>query len=114
MYVKKRNGQSEVVHFDKITKRIQNLCDGLDPLVDSVIIAQKVIQGLYAGVTTSELDELASETAASCATQHPDFSKLAARISVSNMHKNTNPSFSHNVNLFHNHIHPKTKQPSPL
>lgn len=114
MFVVKRDGRSEEVHFDKITKRISNLCDGLDPLVDPVVIAQKVVQGVYPGVTTSELDELAAETAASCSTQHPDFSKLAARLSVSNLHKNTEDSFSKNIELFYSHLHPSTKLPAPL
>lgn len=84
MYVLKRNGKKEVVHFDKITSRINKLCYGLDPRhVDPVIISQKVIQGVYPGVSTIELDELAAQTAASCATRHPDFSVLAARLSVS-------------------------------
>lgn len=114
MFVVKRDGKSEMVHFDKITKRISNLCDGLDPLVDPVVIAQKVVQGVYPGVTTSELDELASETAASCATQHPDFTKLAARLSVSNMHKNSESSFSKVITSFFHHVHPKTKAAAPL
>lgn len=90
MYVLKRNGQQEAVHFDKITSRIAKLCYGLNPkFVDPVRISQKVIQGVYPGVTTIELDELAAQTAAYNATQHPDFSILAARISVSNLHKMT-------------------------
>jgi len=95
MFVVKRCGKSESVHFDKITSRITKLCYGLDPKhVDPVVIAQKVIQGVYPGVTTKELDELAAQTAASFATQHPDYSVLAARISVSNLHKQTKKKFS--------------------
>jgi hypothetical protein len=86
MYVVKRGGRKESVHFDKITSRVSKLCYGLDPKhVDPVVISQKVIQGVYPGVTTTELDELAAQTAASFATQHPDCSILAARISVSNL-----------------------------
>lgn len=115
MYVIKRDGRKEEVHFDKITSRIHKLCYGLDPLhVDATIISQKVVPGLYPGVTTVELDELAAQTAASCATRHPDFSTLAARISVSNLHKQTSKSFVEVVELLHSHVHPKTKQPSPL
>jgi ribonucleoside-diphosphate reductase alpha subunit len=115
MYVQKRNGKQEEVKFDKITSRIKKLCYGLNPeYVDAVAISQKVVQGVYPGVTTSELDELAAQTAAYQATQHPDFSKLAARISVSNMHKQTQKSFSAVVELFHKHVHPKTKNPAPL
>jgi ribonucleoside-diphosphate reductase subunit M1 len=115
MFVIKRDGKQEVVHFDKITSRINKLCYGLDAIhVDAVIISQKVIQGVYPGVTTVELDELAAQTAASCATRHPDFSTLAARISVSNLHKQTSKVFSDVVEVLHKHIHPKTGQPSPL
>lgn len=115
MYVIKRDGKRENVHFDKITSRINKLCYGLDPdHVDAAIISQKVVQGVYPGVTTVELDELAAQTAASMATQHPEYSVLAARISVSNLHKQTSKVFSDVVELLHSHIHPKTKQPSPL
>ena len=115
MYVVKRDGRQEIVHFDKITSRINKLCYGLDPVhVDATFISQKVVQGVYPGVTTIELDELAAQTAASCATKHPDFSTLAARISVSNLHKQTSKVFSDVVEILFNHIHPKTGQPSPL
>jgi ribonucleoside-diphosphate reductase subunit M1 len=115
MYVIKIDGKKEVVHFDKITSRINKLCYGLDPVhVDAAIISQKVVPGLYPGVTTIELDELAAQTAASCATRHPDFSTLAARISVSNLHKQTSKVFSEVVEQLHSHVHPKTGQPSQL
>jgi ribonucleoside-diphosphate reductase subunit M1 len=115
MFVVKRDGRKEVVHFDKITSRINKLVYGLDPVhVDATIISQKVIQGVYPGVTTVELDELAAQTAASCATKHPDFSTLAARISVSNLHKQTSKIFSEVVERLRNNVHPKTKQPAPL
>lgn len=115
MYVVKRDGRREEVKFDKITARITKLCYGLNAeYVDAVIISQKVVAGVYPGVTTSELDELAAETAAYCATQHPDFSKLAARIVVSNLHKNTNKVFSENIELFYNNKHEKTGADAPL
>jgi len=115
MYVMKRSGRRESVHFDKITSRIKKLCYGLDSKhVDPVIISQKVIQGVYPGVTTFELDELAAETAASFATQHPDYSILAARVSVSNLHKTTTDTFSDLVEAFHKYIHPQTGAPAPL
>jgi len=115
MFVMKRNGKRESVHFDKITSRIAKLCYGLNPnFVDPVRISQKVIQGVYPGVTTTELDELAAQTAAYNATQHPDFSILAARISVSNLHKMTTKSFSENVQKFRDYVHPKTGEPAPL
>jgi hypothetical protein len=115
MFVVKRDGRKETVHFDKITSRINKLCYGLDPVhVDAAFISQKVVPGLYPGVTTVELDELAAQTAASCATRHPDFSTLAARISVSNLHKQTSKIFSDVVEILHNHVHPKNGMKSPL
>ncbi len=99
----------------QITSRINKLCYGLDPNhVDAAFISQKVVQGVYPGVTTVELDELAAQTAASCATKHPDFSTLAARISVSNLHKQTSKVFSDVVEILFHHVHPKTHQASPL
>lgn len=115
MFVIKRDGRREEVKFDKITARIAKLCYGLNPqYVDAVQISQKVVAGVYPGVTTSELDELAAETAAYSATNHPDFSKLAARISISNLHKNTNKIFSDNIELFYRNVHEKNGQPAPL
>ena len=115
MFVIKRDGTEEDVKFDKITARISKLCYGLDTeYCDPVKVAQKVVMGVFPGVTTSQLDELAAETAAYAATQHPDFSKLAARISVSNLHKNTLPSFSKTVEKLRTHIHPKTGKAAPL
>jgi hypothetical protein len=77
---------------------ISRLCFGLDPkFVDPVSISQKVIQGVYPGVTTVELDELAAEIAASFGTQHPEYAVLAAFISVSNLHKMNIKSFSANI-----------------
>ena len=95
MFITKRDGRKEAVLFDKISARIEKLCFGLDSnYVDHVAIAQKVISGVYPGVTTFELDTLAAETAAYMATSHPDFSLLAGRIAVSRLHKETNNSFS--------------------
>ena len=92
MDVIKRDGRKEPVMFDKITARVRKLCYGLNDLVDPVKVAMRVIEGLYDGVTTSELDNLAAETAATMTTSHPDYARLAARISVSNLHKNTKES----------------------
>lgn len=110
--VVKRNGLQEPVMFEKITARIKKLCYELDPIVDACAIAQKVISGLYDGVSVSQIDELAAETAAYNATYHPDFSILAARISVSNLHKSTEKSFSKVVEVLHKHVH--MGKPSPL
>ena len=93
MYVLKRDGRKEPIIFDKITARVRKLCYGLNDLVDPVKVAMRVIEGLYDGVTTSELDNLAAETAATMTTTHPDYALLAARVSVSNLHKNTKKSF---------------------
>ena len=115
MFVVKRNGQQEKVSFDKITSRIAKLCYGLDTdFIEPVIISQKVVQGVFPGVTTSELDTLAAETAAYMSTQHPDFSVLAARLSVSNLHKETTKSFYATMSLLRNYFHPKTQKLSPL
>ncbi len=108
MHVIKRTGKYEDVSFDKITARIKKLCYGLNPLVNYIEISKKVIQGLFDGVTTTELDNLAAETAASLAAQHPDYAVLAARIAVSNLHKNTDKSFSRTMKDLYNYIDPKT------
>ncbi|NNE14241.1 MAG: ribonucleoside-diphosphate reductase subunit alpha [Saprospiraceae bacterium] len=109
MQVVKRTGRREDVSFDKITARVKKLCYALDSnYVDHIIISKKVIQGLYDGVTTSELDNLAAETAASMATEHPDYAKLAARIAISNLHKNTNKSFSKTMRELYEYVDPKT------
>ncbi len=115
MYVIKRDGNRESVKFDKITARIQKLCYGLDPVhVTPINVAMKVIEGIYEGVTTSELDNLAAETAASLTTKHPDYALLASRIAVSNLHKNTNKSFSKTMEALYNYIDPKTGKKAPL
>ncbi len=109
MFVIKRDGKKETVKFDKITARIEKLCYGLNPaLVDPIDVAKKVIEGLFDGVTTSELDNLAAETAASLTTKHPDYALLASRIAVSNLHKNTIKSFSETMRILHKYIDPKT------
>lgn len=109
MFVFKRNGKKEPVHFDKITSRIHKLSYGLNlQYADLIQISQKVIQGIYEGVTTTELDNLAAETAASFTTRHPDFAVLAARIAVSNLHKNTLKSFSDTATLLYEYIDRKT------
>ncbi len=112
MLVRKRNGQSEPVYFDKISSRIKKLCWNLDG-IDPILISQKVIQGLYNGVTTTELDELASETCAFMSSQHPNYGTLAARIAVSNLHKNTCKNFSDVAELLYTHVEPKTKLAAP-
>ena len=89
MYVEKRDGRKEAVKFDKITARIVKMCYGLDPLVSPEAVAMKVIEGLFDGVTTTQLDSLAAEVAAAKTIDHPDYALLASRIAVSNLHKET-------------------------
>lgn len=115
MQVIKRSGRREDVSFDKITARIKKLCYGLDEnFVDHITVSKKVIQGLYDGVTTVELDNLAAETAASMSTVHPDYAQLAARIAISNLHKETNKSFSETMEGLYNYLDPKTGDPAGL
>jgi ribonucleoside-diphosphate reductase alpha chain len=114
MYVIKRDGHKEPVMFDKITDRIKKLCYGLNDLVDPVKVAMKVIEGLYDGVSTSELDNLAAETAASMTVSHPDYAQLAARVAVSNLHKNTKKSFSETMRDLYYYVNPRTNQEAPL
>ena len=114
MNVVKRDGRREPVMFDKITDRIRFLCYELNELVDPVKVAMRVIEGLYDGVTTSELDNLAAETAASMTITHPDYAQLAARIAVSNLHKNTTKSFSETMTEMYHYINPRTNQEAPL
>jgi len=115
MQVVKRSGKREDVSFDKITARVKKLCYGLNQkYVDPIEISKKVILGLYDGVTTTELDNLAAETAATMATTHPDNALLAARIAVSNLHKNTDKSFSKTMTALYNYIDPKTGQKAGL
>ncbi|MCP4883802.1 MAG: ribonucleoside-diphosphate reductase subunit alpha [Flavobacteriales bacterium] len=108
MYVVKRDGKREPVMFDKITARVRKLCYGLNDLVDPIKISMRVIEGIYDGVTTSELDNLAAEIAATLTTTHPDFAKVAARIAVSNLHKNTKKSFSETMTDLHDYVNPRT------
>lgn len=115
MFVIKRDGRKEAVKFDKITARIEKLCYGFNTeYVDAIDVAKKVIQGLYDGVTTSELDNLAAETAASLTTKHPDYALLASRIAVSNLHKNTIKSFSKTMKKLYDYIDPKTGKNAAL
>ncbi len=114
MFVVKRDGHTEPIMFDKITARIRKLNYGLNPLVDPVRVAMRVIEGLYDGVTTSELDNLAAEIAATMTTSHPDYAQLAARISVSNLHKNTKKSFSSTMKDLYEYVNPRTNKKAPL
>ncbi|KAF6157850.1 hypothetical protein GIB67_003750 [Kingdonia uniflora] len=115
MYVLKRDGRQETVHFDKITARLKKLSYGLSiDHCDPVLVAQKVCAGVYKGVTTSQLDELAAETAAAMTANHPDYASLAARIVVSNLHKNTKKSFSETIKDMYTHFNERSGQKAPL
>ncbi|MDE0243274.1 MAG: ribonucleoside-diphosphate reductase subunit alpha [Candidatus Kaiserbacteria bacterium] len=115
MYVIKRDGSREEVRFDAIVERITALTNGLDTaFIDPTEIAQRVVDGLHDGITTAELDILAAQTCASLATVHPDFAKLAARITVSNLHKNTDASFTETVKKLHAYIEPRTGLHAPF
>ena len=114
MYVLKRDGRKEAVKFDKITARIKKLCYGLNVAVDPTKIAMKVIEGVYDGVTTTELDNLAAEIAATNTVSHPDYALLASRIAVSNLHKNTKKSFSQTMEDLHNYVDPVTNERAAL
>jgi ribonucleoside-diphosphate reductase alpha chain len=115
MKVKKRDGSLEEMRYDKITRRIQHFCNDLDTeYIDPTLVTLKVTQGIYDGITTTELDTLAAETAASLVTTHPDYAKLAGRLSVSNLHKTTPKKFSQCIKELYNFIEPKTGKETSL
>ncbi|MEN9699234.1 MAG: hypothetical protein RLZZ301_432 [Bacteroidota bacterium] len=114
MYVVKRDGRKEAVKFDKITARIIKMCYGLDPLVSPEAVAMKVIEGIFDGVTTTELDNLAAEVAAAKTIDHPDYALLASRIAVSNLHKETKKTFSDVMHDMYHYVDPKTNERAAL
>ena len=114
MYVMKRDGRREPVQFDKITARIKKLCYGLHAAVEPTKVAMRVIEGVYDGVTTTELDNLAAEVAATNAVTHPDYAQLASRIAVSNLHKATKKSFTETMEDLHNYVDPVTGENASL
>src|SRR3989338_6785657 len=114
MYVIKRDGRKEAVKFDKITARIIKMCYGLDPLVSPEAVAMKVIEGIYDGVTTTDLDNLAAEVSAAKTIDHPDYALLASRIDVSNLHKETKKTFSEVMEDLYLYVDPKTNEKASL
>ncbi len=114
MYVIKRNGKTETVKFDKVTARIEKLSYSLSPLVNIHEVAKKTIEGIFDGVPTTELDNLAAETAASLTTTHPDYAILASRIAVSNLHKNTTKSFSQTMRMLYNYVDTASGKKTPM
>ncbi|KAJ6584061.1 ribonucleotide reductase alpha subunit [Mycena vulgaris] len=114
-FVYKRGKRKERVFFDKITSRIEKLIYGLDQnYVNPIEVTQKVVAGVYNGITTMELDNLAAETAAYLTTKHPDYAILAARIAVSNLHKETKKSFSQVISDLYHYVNPKTGKAAAL
>jgi ribonucleoside-diphosphate reductase alpha chain len=114
MYVIKRDGRREAVKFDKITARVKKLCYGLDPIVDATQVTLKVIDGIFDGVTTTQLDNLTAEVSATMTVKHPDYALLASRIAVSNLHKNTKKSFSEVMKDLNGYVDPKTGEKASL
>ncbi|MFY7840082.1 MAG: ATP cone domain-containing protein, partial [Lacibacter sp.] len=114
MFVIKRNGKTESVKFDKVTARIEKLSYSLSPMVNPIDVAKKTIEGIYEGVATTDLDNLAAETAASLTITHPDYAILASRIAVSNLHKNTIKSFSQTMKNLYNYVDKATGKKLPL
>lgn len=102
MFVTKRNGSTEKVHFDKITSRISKLIDGLDSSIDPTVITQKIVSRIYKGIKTTELDELAAQVCMGMITEHPDFNILGSRLVISNHQKNTKGSFVEVLDLLWN------------
>lgn len=115
MYVLKRDGRRENVMFDKITSRIKKLCYGLNmDYIDETAITFRVINSLYPGITTVELDNLAAKTAATMTTNHPDYAILAARIAISNLHKETKKNFSDTMKDLYEMRNEKNGQATPM
>jgi len=114
MFVIKRNGKKESVKFDKVTARIEKLSYSLSPIVNAIDVAKKTIEGIFDGVPTTELDNLAAETAASLTISHPDYAILASRIAVSNLHKNTVKSFTATMRKLHQYTDKATGKLLPL
>ena len=115
MYVLKRDGRRENVMFDKITSRIKKLCYGLNmEYIDEASITFRVINSLYPGISTVELDNLAAKTAATMTTNHPDYAILAARIAISNLHKETKKNFSDTMKDLYEMTNEKNGIPTPM
>jgi ribonucleoside-diphosphate reductase alpha chain len=115
LQVVNRKGEREDVRFDAIMEKLTILSEGLDPVwIDPAHVAKLTIEGLYDGVTTRELDQLAAETAASLASQHPDYSRLAARICVDDLHRSTKTQFSEVITNLRDYIDPESRKHAPL
>ena len=115
MQVVNRKGEKEDVRFDAILEKLSSLTEGLDPnWIDPAHLTKLTIEGLYDGVSTRELDQLAAETAASLASHHPDYSRLAARICVDDLHRSTKEVFTDVITDLREYIDPESKKHAPL
>lgn len=114
MRVLKRDGKFEAVKFDKIVARIKKQTYGLSDIIDCHIVGKRVIDGVYDGVSTVELDNLAAETAASMGTKHPDYLALAGRIAVSSLHKRIKKPFSQIAKELHSYVRKQTGERAGL
>ena len=115
MQVVNRKGEREDVRFDAILEKLASLTNGLDEKwIDPAHLTKLTIEGLYDGVSTRELDQLAAETAASLASHHPDYSKLAARICVDDLHRSTKSTFSEVITDLREFIDPESGAHAPL
>lgn len=115
MFVITRSNKKEAVQFDKITHRIQKLTYGLSiNHIDAIEVAKKTIQGIFDGISTKELDNLSAEVAAYMTTVHPDYSILAARIAMANLHRNTIDSFCETMSKLYHYKSPKNNQKNSL
>lgn len=113
MHVQKRSGKKEKVNFDKVLYRIKELSYGLNYHIDVTEVAKRTIDGIYDGVRTSELDALSAQIAASLAIKHHDYSILAARLAISNIHKNTDKKFSDAIKKLYRYKNKGTGKRSP-
>ena len=109
MKVVKRDGRKAEVSFDKVLRRISRESVGL--AVNPTAVAREVLGQIHDGVKTTELDEFAATLCANISTQHPDYGKLAARLTISNHQKNTDPSFLNVMRALSNQKMPKTTDP---
>ena len=115
MQVVNRKGEREDVRFDAILEKLTVLSEGLNSKwVDPGHVTKLTIEGLYDGVTTRELDQLAAETAASLASQHPEYSRLAARICVDDLHRATKETFTDVITDLREYIDPESGKHAPL
>jgi ribonucleoside-diphosphate reductase alpha chain len=115
MLVTTRSGKKEPVQFDKITHRIAQLTYNLDPkYVDAIQVAKRTINGLFDGITTDELDNLSAEVSAYMTSVHPDYARLAGRIAVANLHRQTSDSFMETFDALYGYENEYTKEKQPL